>query len=34
MEAKIKEIKKTEIEKGIAKVKSATKQIRFYAVKE
>jgi len=34
MEEEIKKIKKDEIDKGIAKVKSATKQIRFYAAKE
>ena len=34
MEDEIKNIKKLEIEKGVAKVKSASKEIRFYAAKE
>ena len=33
-EDEIKELKKSEIESGIAKVKTVSKQIRFYAAKE
>jgi len=34
MELNLKAVKKEEIDKGIAKVKAASKEIRFYAVKE
>ncbi len=34
MEEELKNIKKLEIEKGVAQVKATSKEIRFYAVKE